>query len=213
MKKIIILFLGLSPVFAFAQINNNTFVATSTSATTSTSTPSQIATTSVPIRDKTGQIIPLDRFQTDDTGNPILFPTQVSTEEQLEVFQDNLMIIDSDIKDISNDVDMNGNVEVAVAYRHGGLMLNFLPVSYTSTTQISSNEDNINAGPIVDTTLSFWGMLVSPDQANETERVQNRISNNQVIRSNIGANATPQDIAETIDAVIWELNILESESQ
>ena len=93
------------------------------------------------------------RLETNSSGIEILFPTQVTTEEDLNVYQKNTISTDKKVAEIDTDIE-NG---VAVEYKHPGKLFGVINVEVNSKTTVEAGSD----GKLkTETTFPWWSAMV-----------------------------------------------------
>lgn len=134
-------------------------------------------------------------------GLAVVSSTQVTSEEDLEIFSENIARRDSNVSDInvrSNDKE----IEVVVAYKHRGKFLGFIPVRVRSSTDVAVKADEKIE---VESRLSWWSFLVANKDYNKSE-LESQIKNNANIKANAKVDATAAGKANIIEAIIAEIN-------
>jgi anti-sigma28 factor (negative regulator of flagellin synthesis) len=93
------------------------------------------------------------RLETNSSGIEILLPTQVNTEEDLNVYQKNTIANDKKVAEIDTDIE-NG---VAVEYKHPGKLFGVINVEVNSKTTVEAGSD----GKLkTETTFPWWSAMV-----------------------------------------------------
>ena len=93
------------------------------------------------------------RLETNSSGIEILLPTQVTTEEDLNVYQENTISTDKKVAEIDTDIE-NG---VAVEYKHPGKLFGVINVEVNSKTTVEAGSD----GKLkTETTFPWWSSMV-----------------------------------------------------
>ncbi len=92
-------------------------------------------------------------LETNSSGIEILLPAQVTTEEDLNVYQKNTISTDKKVAEIDTDIE-NG---VAVEYKHPGKLFGVINVEVNSKTIVEAGSD----GKLkTETTFPWWSAMV-----------------------------------------------------
>lgn len=149
-----------------------------------------------------------DDLETNDSGAIITRPDQVVTESDLQIFADNIEILNEKISEVTATTNPDGSIEISVSYVQPGRFLGLFPANLKIINTVYSTPAGI---PEVDSKSSFWSGLVSSGNTTNIDysSIETRIKNNQVVLNETKVNATPQAKARIIEAVVSELNKLE----
>lgn len=133
---------------------------------------------------------------------------QVTTEEDLQAFAENIEILNEKIEDVTATTNPDGSTEISVSYVLPGRFLGLFPANLKIINTVYSTPADV---PEVNTSPSFWSGLVSSGNTTNIDysSIETRIKNNQVVLNETKVNATPQAKARVIEAVVSELNKLE----
>lgn len=134
-------------------------------------------------------------------GVAISSPSQVNDSNDLEVFIENTIIQEEQIKDINFETTSDTESKIEVAYQHRGQLLGVVPVTIQSETTVESGDGELK----VDTKLSWWGFLVTDKNRIENE-IATRIQDNATIMMSAEYEVTASAQAEIVAAIITELN-------
>lgn len=135
------------------------------------------------------------------SGVAVLSSSQVSSEDDLDVFSANVSAKDKEIANVDINFSKEGESEVKVIYRHKGKLLGFIPVAINSTTVVENKNDSETE---VRSKLSWWSFLVT-DQNYAKADVESSIKNNNAIKANAKVNSSAQAKAQIAEVVIAEV--------
>lgn len=93
------------------------------------------------------------RLEKNSSGIEIILPTQVSTEEDLNIYQKNSEVRDENISKIDTEVEDG----VSVEYKHPGRLFGIIPVEVIAKTTVKAQSD----GKLkTETTFPWWSSMV-----------------------------------------------------
>jgi hypothetical protein len=168
-----------------------------------TSTKSTTSPTIVPNPNITNS-----NLETNSAGIAIISSEQVVTEEDLEVFEDNMKILNPNIGLILTDTDQDGMVTISVDYIHPGKFLG-VPVTYRSITTVMSTTTT-NSLPYIDSRFSFLSSFVS-DKKVDNQKIIDRVASNPIVQTETTPDASPRAQARIAEAIATELDQNEME--
>lgn len=134
-------------------------------------------------------------------GVAVVSPSQVNNSNDLEVFTENTIIREQQVKDIHFDTTSEARSKVEVFYKHQGQLLGVVPVTLQSKTTVESGDGELE----VDTKLSWWGFLVT-DKGRIEKEIATRVRDNATITMSTEYEATASAQAEIAAAIVAELN-------
>lgn len=102
-------------------------------------------------------------LEANQSGIVIRQAGQVASEGDLRVFGDNAAKMDANVRS----VDTDGSNDVRVSYAHPGRFLGFIPVTVTSQTDVSVDEQGSMS---IKTHMPWWNFLVT-----RTHQIQNDV--------------------------------------
>lgn len=135
-------------------------------------------------------------------------PDQVTSEEDLQAYAENIDILNEKIEGVTATTNANGSVEISVTYVHPGKFLGLFSANLKIINTVYSTAGGI---PEVESKSSFWsGLVASGNTTNiDYSSIESRIKNNDIVLNETKVNATPQAKARVIEAMVSELNKLE----
>lgn len=134
-------------------------------------------------------------------GVTVVSPSQVNNSSDLEVFAENTIIREEQVKDIKFETTSDAQSKIAVVYKHQGQLLGVVPVTLQSKTTVERIDGELE----VDTKLSWWGFLVTDKNRIENE-IATRVRDNATIMMSTEYEATASTQAEIAVAIVTELN-------
>jgi len=145
---------------------------------------------------------------TSSNNTAITTPAQVRTEDDLVVYGANLSAKNENIQSVETSADSE-TTKVSVTYRHSGLFLGLVPMTFTSTTVVTRDADDTE--PEVKSSSSVLGYLVTGDNYDDAN-IETRVKNNSEVLANANVNATVSSRATIATAIIEELENNDVES-
>jgi len=139
------------------------------------------------------------KLQLNSSGIAVVSSSQVSSEEDFEVFASNAVQANKAVARVKSDSENSG--EVKVVYKHKGKLLGFIPVKIKSTTAVKAEE---NADVYARSNLSWWSFLVIGENYNRTD-IESRIQSNTRIQANAKLDISARTKAEIAESIIAEL--------
>lgn len=132
-------------------------------------------------------------------GVVVTSSAQVNSEEDLEVFANNVSVEVDDVVSVSVSSD-NGSRTVVV-YNHKARLFGFIPVSVRSTTEVEAGAEGETE---VRTSFPWWSFMARGAGEAKSD-IETRIRNNADVRANVGVEASAFARARVAEAVIAEL--------
>ncbi len=134
-------------------------------------------------------------------GVAVVSPSQVNNSTDLEVFAENTIIREEQVKDINFETTGETRSKVEVIYKHQGQLLGVVPVTLQSKTTVERVDNELE----VDAKLSWWGFLVTDKNRIENE-IATRVRDNATIMMTTEYETTASAQAEIAAAIVTELN-------
>lgn len=125
-------------------------------------------------------------------GMEIRSAAEVTTEEDLDAFEENLLVADSSIADA--DSSQKG---VGISYWHEGRFLVFIPVKIQSRTEARAGESN---EVVIKTEMPWWSFLVS-GLAGVQKKVQEELTANDQFSADVLASSDAHARARALEAI------------
>lgn len=143
-------------------------------------------------------------LRVNSNGVAIVSSSQVESENDLEIFSDNLSIRENNISDVNIDTDADGATEIMVVHKNEAKLLGFIPVTVKTTTVAEVNED---FEMTVDSKVSWWSFLATAhgERKNQVNEIEENLKSNTTLTANLSANVSAQAKAEAAEAIIAEL--------
>lgn len=134
-------------------------------------------------------------------GVAVIFPSQVNSEKDLEIFNHNTVILEENVDNIRSESTAEAKSKVEVVYKHQSRLLGLVPVTVKSKTVVVSGNGELE----VESKLSWWGFLVTNKDRIENE-IAARVRDNPTIMMSAEHKVSASAQAEIAGAIVTELN-------
>ncbi|MEX0912906.1 MAG: hypothetical protein WDZ56_00070 [Candidatus Paceibacterota bacterium] len=134
-------------------------------------------------------------------GVAVIFPSQVNSEKDLEIFNHNTVILEENVDNIRAESTAEAKSKVEVVYKHQSRLLGLVPVTVKSKTVVVSGNGELE----VESKLSWWGFLVTNKDRIENE-IAARVRDNPTIMMSAEHQVSASAQAEIAGAIVTELN-------
>ncbi|MEX2340795.1 MAG: hypothetical protein WD605_00535 [Candidatus Paceibacterota bacterium] len=134
-------------------------------------------------------------------GVAVIFPSQVNSEKDLEIFNHNTVILEENVDNIRSESTAEAKSKVEVVYKHQSRLLGLVPVTVKSKTVVVSGNGELE----VESKLSWWGFLVTNKDRIENE-IAARVRDNPTIMMSAEHQVSASAQAEIAGAIVTELN-------
>ncbi len=202
----------LTPIYSYAQVGVDVGAGVSGEATTTTDSDS--STSSDALIDinleatSTAEVVSdtdngeEGALRVNADGVAVVMAAEVNSDEDLEVFADNISTREENVDEVTFDADATGAWEARVTYAHTGKLFGLIPVTVKSDTMVKVDAEGELS---VESDLPWWNFMVTEKNHAEAE-IESRLRDNATVMAAAEVEANAAVKAQVVEAIVAELN-------